>query len=131
MSWDECDMPEFYDESWHVARKHHMCAECHTVIRPGERYLACRGKWGGDFSVFKQHEECLAACIAARNYMKDQCVPFGGLIEWYHDGEYVKDEWPKELRDALAKVLWRRKRNLICGLYQSFRGRAYAVTDAC
>lgn len=120
MSYDYCDYegPEFYDESWHVARKPHMCAECSTVIRPGTKYLKCCGKWDGDFDVFKQHEECLAACLAARSWMNNNCVPFGGLIEWYEEwGHDTRKEWPKKLRDAMAKVFIKRRRNLICGLY--------------
>lgn len=115
--YDDCDMPEFYDESEHIARKHHRCAECNTAIRPGEKYLTCRGKWHGEFQVFKQHLICLKACLEGRNYMQDQCVPFGSLLEWY--GEYEASErkelWPKELRSAMAKVLWHRRRNIICG----------------
>lgn len=124
MSYDDCDYEpmHFYDESWHVARKGHMCSECHTVIRPGEKYLYCRGKWGSDFSVFKQHEECLAACVSVRK-IEGSCVPFGGLMEWYED-DYdpsYKREWPKSVRSAIAKVLMRRRRNVICGLYVSWR----------
>lgn len=124
MSWDDCEMPEFYEDSWHVARKSHLCDECYTRIKPGEKYLTCRGKWDGEFQVFKQHEECLAACLAARHWMKDQCVPFGGLLEWYGEWGHEKRHWPKKLRSALAKVLLRRRREFVCG---RIKRRAHAA----
>lgn len=111
MSWDYCEMPEFYSESYQVAKKMHRCAECRTAINPGERYIACRGKWDGEFQVFKQHEVCLEACLAAREYMSDECVPFGGLMEWYREDPQSKKHWTPRLRKAMAGVLWKRRSN--------------------
>jgi hypothetical protein len=114
MDYDDCEPAEFYSESYHVARKPHCCAECGTAIMPGERYIACRGKWDGDFDVFKQHLECLHACVAVRKYQDNQCIPFGGLLEWYETCYHAKRKWPRDLRSAMAAVLRRRRASIIC-----------------
>lgn len=54
----DCEIPEFYTETRHVARKQHKCCECRKHIEPGEPYMACRGKWDGEMNCYKQHLPC-------------------------------------------------------------------------
>ncbi len=53
-----CEYPEFYDETYPVARKERRCCECHGVIKIGERYVRCVGKWDGEISRYDQHKAC-------------------------------------------------------------------------
>jgi hypothetical protein len=55
---DDCDAPDFYSEYFRTARKEHKCCECEVPILPGDRYVACAGKWDGAVDEFKQHLPC-------------------------------------------------------------------------
>jgi hypothetical protein len=105
--YDDCEISEFYSESWHVARKEHKCCECGTTIKIKEKYLSCTGKWDGRVSTFKQHSDCLEACVGVRNFQDGFCVPFGELFEWY--GCVRKKDLPKDLRSKIAKALNRHR----------------------
>lgn len=39
------EMPTFYRQSFHKARKKHQCCECKDVIKKGERYKKVVGMW--------------------------------------------------------------------------------------
>ncbi len=58
-----CDMydfdpPEFYSESYPVAKKAYKCCECGESILPGQKYHKAVGKWCGDFDVYRTCAVC-------------------------------------------------------------------------
>lgn len=56
---DECDgYFEFYSEYFRTARKQHKCCECNMMIDPGDKYVACAGKYEGRMEMYKQHLVC-------------------------------------------------------------------------
>lgn len=116
-----CEMPEFYADSEIVAKKLHHCSECSAPIEKGERYLYCRGKWDGEFSVYKQHILCWKACLHIRDEQDGECIPFGGLMQWRRDTGYFvppghaarsKPE-AVQWRAMMAKILWRERKHRI------------------
>lgn len=88
MDASSCDLPEFYDETYPVARKEHRCCECGGVIKSGERYARCAGKWDGDLSCYRQHVACrdFAARINREFGAMGECfIPFGGVSDAIHN----------------------------------------------
>lgn len=84
MDWDECEIPEFYDEACHTARKLQRCCECRKPIEPGEKYVACSGKSDGRFWTFKQHFCCYHIARLINHELRDDgdyngCIPFGEI----------------------------------------------------
>lgn len=77
-----CEMPEFFSEAIHKARKDYKCCECGYPIRKGTKYWKCQGKWDGEISSYKQHIECRDACYSFQTGDPDDCVPFGGLRDF-------------------------------------------------
>lgn len=109
----ECVVPDFYSHSEPVARKQHVCCECHAPILPGEKHFSYRGKWDGYMMTGRQHLLCMKACMYIRDNMNDdECIGFGGLFEWL--GEYrfdlrdTKKEHPV-FRSMLARIKWRKR----------------------
>src|SRR5579875_1743949 len=87
MSWDYCEYPEFYSESFPRAKKEHRCIECFAPIEIGEMHLYYRGKWDNEF--------------------KDgECFGFGDLFETWRDHNFGKkdDEEIKKARSLMAQV---------------------------
>lgn len=87
---ESCEMPEFYSETRHTAKKVHRCCECHFSINVGTPYIACRGKWDGNLDVYKQHEECYDLCryLNLVEYM-DCIIMFTQMLE--HVRESLQD----------------------------------------
>ena len=56
--WPDCDIPEFYDETYPRAKKEHRCCECYGIIKAGERYARCVGKFDGAIFSEAQHTFC-------------------------------------------------------------------------
>lgn len=110
-------MPEFYSDDKRTARKQYNCVECSAPILKGEHHLYYRGKWDGDFSDGRQHIDCLNACVHIRKLQDGDCIPFGGLLEWYSDGKPIDKtkELNNLLRALMAKVLRRHR------FHRSFR----------
>lgn len=94
----ECEIPEFYNEHYRTARMQHRCCETDRVIRKGDRYWSCTGKWDGDVETYKQSE---SAYHFARwlNGQMDGCVCFGNVSE-------AVGEWPLEsmVHDVWADI---------------------------
>jgi hypothetical protein len=106
-----CDLPEFYATAETKARQRHRCCECHAWIEVGERYLTIRGKWDGGIDTYRQHLLCARACEFARDHLDEECIPFGGLFEWWgecHLGRYWSKDW-QEFRDMLAQIIRRQR----------------------
>lgn len=76
-SCDCGDTPEFYEETYPVAKKRHQCCECREVINPGEKYERVAGKWEGDFLTFKT---CMT-CVNIRDHYCPHGSIFGELAE--------------------------------------------------
>lgn len=82
-----CEIPEFYAERESVARKRQQCCECYGDIEPGERYVACSGKWEGSFFTEKQHLCCYHVARFVNQELKledsesdgEGCIAFGGI----------------------------------------------------
>jgi len=111
--YDECEIPEFFSDKTPVARKVHMCCECGTEIEKGEKYYYCCGLWDGDFSQYRQHLDCLKACETFRDKLNDgECIPFGGFYGWYNESKSDNRSWSLEIRDIMAKALFRVRNNI-------------------
>ena len=57
-SCDHDYCPEFFAESFPVARKGHKCCECGEEINPGQKYSKETGKWEGEFRTYKTCMPC-------------------------------------------------------------------------
>ncbi len=81
----DCEVPEFYTETFHVCRKEskRKCCECRLPILPGESYVSCRIKYDGDFSCLKQHLCCYHIARFVNYDLKfadvSECIPFGEI----------------------------------------------------
>lgn len=103
-----CDIdeePEVYSAVDRTARKEHRCCECRVPIVKGEKYVACSGKWDGQFKVLRQHVLCCQACMFIRD-MQGECIPFGSLLQDLPES-YLRD-LPRALRTMLMQILIRR-----------------------
>lgn len=75
------DGPEFYHEELVTARKPHKCCETGKIIRPGEKYWRCSGKWDGRMSTFTQSRAGYHLCRYL-NFQAGECIIyFGGMPE--------------------------------------------------
>lgn len=109
-----CDVyPEFYEWSEPVASRDYRCCECAAPILKGEKHFAAVGKWDGEFSKHRQHLLCLEACMLIRDSFNDgDCIPFGGLMEWWDEcPKGGSEEAWKELRGLMARIKWRKHRS--------------------
>jgi hypothetical protein len=79
----DCEMPEFFDRTYPIARREHRCCECFQPIRIGEKYCRNSGKWDGTMGCYKVHVECeeLRAELQANSGDFCECIPFGGIAE--------------------------------------------------
>jgi hypothetical protein len=108
---DYCEIPEFWSESFYIAKKQHRCCECMAPINIGEKYLSFRCKFDGQFSVFKQHMVCRELCMSIRDLIQEgECLYFGEL---YHGEVEVYKSTPKRVRSLYAR--WK---------FQRVKGRA-------
>ena len=86
MTWYP-ERPAIFEDVEIVARKSHVCCECHRKIDKGERYHFAKGLWDGHWSQFRT---CLP-CSDLRNTLRDDNDPdgviwyFGTLRETAHD----------------------------------------------
>lgn len=85
----DCDIPEFYHETFPVAAKEHACCECSAPIEVGEKHLYARGKNDGEFWADRQHMLCRELCMLMNRMSDDGCCPFGMMKETFREG----DEW--------------------------------------
>jgi hypothetical protein len=87
MSYCDLEGPTFYREVVRTARKEHACVECSATILPGEQYYDQAGMWDRSVGVdsFRQHLLCRDACVWIRDVMEGECIPFGGLWEWWEN----------------------------------------------
>lgn len=86
-----CDDPaEVWIESWHKARKAHICEECGHAIQPGENYWRVFIVFDGLASSASRCEPCadLADAFKGLGY----CDYMGGLFEAYQ--EWLEMEMP-------------------------------------
>ena len=106
-----CEIPEFFDAQWPVARKQHRCCECGQAIHIGEKHGKFTGKWDGDLSTYRQHLDCEAACVFIRDEFQDgECIGFGQLWEYWQD--YSCKGYPRsfEFRKIMARIIRRERR---------------------
>lgn len=71
-SRDDGEMPDFYHDSFPVARKAHTCCECGENIKPGQKYQKFIGKWYGEVSTYK-------TCMPCYNIREKYC-PYGYIF---------------------------------------------------
>lgn len=105
----DCEIPEFYSHYEPVARKAHKCCECAAPIEKGEKHFYVSMKYDGDLLSYRQHFDCMNACMTVRD-IQDECIYYGGLKDWWksevfdrRDGEF------DEFRKIYARVLWRER----------------------
>lgn len=111
MTYCDLEPARFYVTKEVTARKGHKCCECTAPISEGEKYLNVRMGWDGTAETFKQHIRCAEACEWARDKILDECLPYGGLKEWWgeevqYDRSYRKagPDWT-EMRRRYAAIL--------------------------
>lgn len=102
---DACEIPEFYSETRHVARKDHKCCECNFPIKAGTPYIACRGKWDGIMDSHRQHEECYDLCRYVNLDVIGDCeIGFTGMLEWIWEHVRLSADCATELSSAAILV---------------------------
>jgi len=81
----DCEIAEFYNEELVEARKEHKCCETGRVIKKGESYWRCTGKWDGEIQTYKQSQSAyhFARHLNSKIYPNEpqECVPFGCIGE--------------------------------------------------
>lgn len=108
MSLYDCDMPEFYSETFPVAARVHRCCECSAPIEIGEKHLYARGKNDGDFWYERQHMLCRELCMKL-NDEDDYCCAFGAMKDVLQDGDYLPP-WRADDRTRAIRALYARIR---------------------
>lgn len=107
-----CELPSFYSYTEPVARKKHRCCECSAPINKGEKHFHGVGCWEGDFSTYRQHRLCMAACMFIRDHINHhECIGFGELKDYMSDHRMISsrprstlcDDW-KQLRHMFAQI---------------------------
>lgn len=105
---DFCETPEWYTETYPIAKKTHHCCECHRPIPKGTQYARCAGKFDGTVFTETQHQECrdFAAELNQEYSNSDGgCfIPFGGVDNFINN---MRD-WPKEPAPNDAETLKKR-----------------------
>ena len=110
-----CEIPDFYSESCHIARKPHRCCECRKPIEAGEKYVACAFKFDGRMFYEKQHVRCyhFARWVNwgepnARNHL-DSCVEFGEIrTHLFECGDLFIDEDDVQKASTPIGEMWLR-----------------------
>lgn len=70
----EAEGPEFWRESFPIARKSHVCCECGSIIDPGEKYNHLSGMWNDTgFETFKTCMTCFSIRLEASDVLG--CTP--------------------------------------------------------
>ena len=75
------DTPRIIKEEYPVARKHHICCECSSMILPKEKYQKITGLWD-DFQTYKTCMFCADIREEARSNFdlnSDEGFPFEQL----------------------------------------------------
>ena len=75
----EGDPPEFLVDKIVEARKDHVCCECGSEIKKGERYEKVVGKWDGEIDTIK-------TCLVCKTIREDL------LCSWTY-GMLKEDLW--------------------------------------
>ncbi len=103
-----CEWPQFYGESFPVARKEHRCIECQMPIAKGEKHLRYAGKWDGRVTGGRQHMVCRELCMHYRDHdpYGEGCIPFGCLFETWNEYPPKRNgpEWERKARSLMAKI---------------------------
>lgn len=72
------NQPEFFTSLIRKAKKEHVCGECKSVIKKGERYEYASGKWDGEIDSYKT---CLS-CVDVRDEVIRETgyYPYFGMV---------------------------------------------------
>lgn len=79
-----------------TARKSHLCDQCLTAIKIGERYRRLRGVWDGCPGIWRAHDDCNAVAQAIHqngNLMWDEAVCLMDDV-MPEDHEWIITEYP-------------------------------------
>lgn len=83
-SSDYGDKPEFYSETFPVAKKEYTCCECGETIKHGQVYNRFTGKWDGKVTTYKT------------------CMPCYNIREHYCPNGYVFGDLAVQIGDCLG-----------------------------
>jgi len=101
MCCTDYDVPEFFQSTWHTARKEHRCCECRQPITVGQRYERIAGKWEGQFDTFSTCEKC----ADLRDSLNDvTCPAIGNLVETYT--EYLIEIGASRYNEDADRYVW-------------------------
>jgi hypothetical protein len=102
---DSCERPEFYAETFPIARKAHACCECDAPINVGEKHLKATGKSDGEFWEARQHMLCRELCMLMGE-TDGECFCFGEMREMWTEGDFHLRGHRKDGPYAKARVLY-------------------------
>lgn len=90
---------EFFNVREVTARKQHICEHCRKPIEVGERHHYAAGKWEGDFTSYREHQECREAWselnFTLRDLYPDERAAFLADDEWCsEDKEWIRETYP-------------------------------------
>ena len=114
---DDNGVTDFSSTTYPVARKPHRCAECHTTIAPGTRYVRTAQKWEGEVSATTFCVDCDAWAGALCKAQAVVCGCSGWELRlWGEIAEFsaehlgydpeTGDETPDGFDADLLKVVW-------------------------
>lgn len=78
-------MLEFYTIAFPKAKKEHTCDLCGMIIRKGEKYRRCSGKYDGHMFDDKLHLSCQNIIDAYCNESNDSEYDEWSIRDWLHD----------------------------------------------
>lgn len=80
-------MMEFFNETYHTARKEHCCECCERKIQIGERYSYQAGKFEGEFFDRRYHIDC---SMKMKDFWEDNLdydgsFTYDEMRDWWYD----------------------------------------------
>ena len=99
-----CEYPQAYVCDQAVARKEHVCCECHGRIDKREKYFNHHGVWDGIADTFKVCADCesLRKQIDAETPHYEDRVAFGNLHEHVFEKSQHKP-WMQQFIDIKTR----------------------------
>ena len=80
----QVETTRLYSETYHTARKPHVCCECNSTIDKGDEYQKISGLWDGYFSTYKTCAFCADVrreALSTLDLNSDEGIPLGNLWE--------------------------------------------------
>jgi len=102
-------MPDYVNVKHVVAKRYHICCECHGAIKPLYVYENQSGKWDGEFSRYKT---CLP-CEQARDWLLQESDWEGFGEDGAFQFEMLRDHLREQAREGDRKFWFRALRHVV------------------